>query len=209
MSSSDRLADTVLTVNRARTGEHRDHAAGVIRVDIHAIAAGALGDERYRRRIHFVSLALVDPAHAHVQRALREFELGDIAVEFEQVECAIVFEADAGLAEFKCSTAIAAGLQTIARDQRTIDVGAAPVVLAGRCELDIAGLIGEPGDAVRRICGRGLRGRMRRIRKQDRSGDGGTQKAGGEHDELRSWKNDGLPEIGQRAPNVATRRMRI
>ena len=146
-----RAADAVLAVDGARALEHGHHRAVAVRRDIHAIGAGLAGDKRHGGRVHLVGLAALDPAHAQVQRALGQFHLGGGVVEVEEVECAVVVDAQRRIAQLQGGAAVIAGQQAVAGDQRAIDVGAAPVILSRRREFHVAGRVGEPGDAIGRV----------------------------------------------------------
>jgi len=92
-------------------------------------------------------------AHREVQRALRKFDLHVVLVEVEEVERAVVVDADRGVAEFQHGAAVVAGQQAIADHHRAVDFDRTPVAFPGRRELHLAGQGREPRDASGRLAG--------------------------------------------------------
>src|SRR5574337_692310 len=150
-SFHDFAAGAVLAVHRAGAAEHGHHAAGAAGVVVDAIDAGCRGHECDGGSIHLEILAVAQLAHREVERALREFDLDVVFVEVEEVERAVVVDADRGIAEFQYGAAVVAGQQAIADHHRPVDLDRAPVVVAGGRELHLAGKIGQPRHPAGRL----------------------------------------------------------
>ena len=147
----DGKARAALAVNVAAAAEHGDDGRTAVGFDVDAEHADAIDHECKRRRVDLVALAVVQAAHAQVQRALRQFHLRGVVGEIEEVETRVLIHAHGGGADFQRRARAAVGPQLVACDQRAIQLRLHPVVFAGRYEADIALHVGKPGHAAWRV----------------------------------------------------------
>src|SRR6185437_13767600 len=121
----------VLAVDRGLAVEHGDAGAVAAVVHVHAEGSGAGDYQCQRGRVDLVALALVEVAHAEVQRALGQLHLGEVVVEVEQAEVGAAGHAQHAAAQLQFGTRTVAGGEAVAGGQRPVEVGAGPVLAAG------------------------------------------------------------------------------
>ena len=119
------------------------------RDDIVVVIAG--DHQGHGRRIDLVALALIELAHGEVERALGQFDLGQLIVQAEQAQVGAVGDAQRAAAQLQFGTATLAGGKTVTGRQRAVDVGVAPVGRAGWQEAQVAGHIRQPCHPARWI----------------------------------------------------------
>ena len=140
----------VFAVHGGPAVEHGD--AGLVAVDVHAHAAGLIDHQRHGGRVDLVALALLELAHAEAQRALGQFDLGQLVVQVEQAHVGALVEPQGGAAQFEFGAGIVAAGELVAGGQRAVDAGVAPVAGARRQQAEFAAGPRQPGHpAGRRI----------------------------------------------------------
>ncbi len=156
----DRALRIVFAIHGGAAIERSDLGAAAVVVDVHPECAGPIDDQRHGRRVDFVTLARIEMAHGDVERALGQFDLGQLVIQIEQAEVGLAIHAQGSAAQLQFGAGIAAGGQPVAAGQWTVDAGVAPVLCAGRQETEIAGDIRQPCHLARwvgAVIGGGLR----------------------------------------------------
>ena len=150
------------------------HAGGLaVLADVHAVGAGLVDHQRHGRRVDLVALAVLHVAHGQVHRALGEFDLGELVVERQETEVGVVRDAQRAAVQLQFGAAAVAGGQAVARGQRPVQAGVAPVLITGRQQAHIALTVGKPRDARGRVAARiAVVGRRLRLRQRKTAGAG-------------------------------------
>ena len=91
---------------------HRGRVVGWIHLD--AVVAGAANRERQVGRVDLEALSWPEAAHADLQRALRQLDLGDAVVEIEKRHVAVGAEPDRGAADLQLGARTRVGPQAVA-----------------------------------------------------------------------------------------------
>ena len=172
------VARVVLAVDVAATLEHRDHRRLALRVDVDAVAAGTVHDERERRRVDLVALAAGQAEHAQVHHAFGEFELGEVVVEVQQREGAALVETDRRRADVHFGARVAIGVEAVAGDERAVQRDFGPAVVAGRLEADLSAQVTDARDATRRVRQGSARARREAEHEQHGHGLPGSRQQG-------------------------------
>ena len=111
---------------------HRHRRRVVVGIDIDAVVAGAADREREVGRVDLEALFRREVAHADLQRALRQLDLGDAVVEIEKRHAAAGAEPDRGAADLHLGARARVGPETVAGRQRPVDHRLHPVGLRRR-----------------------------------------------------------------------------
>lgn len=156
IEEADRLAVAhgeigVVAIGRAAAVPHRHRGVAALRIDVDTVLARPRDGEGQGRRVDFVHLVLVEPAHAQVQCALGELHLGGAIVEVQQLQAGALVHAQRRAAQLQLGAGVAVGPQAVAADQRPVERGHHPVVLARRREADVAAQVAHACHAAGRV----------------------------------------------------------
>ena len=130
---------------------HDDRRRIAVGIHLDPVFAGLPQREGEIRRVDLEHLVGLEAAHADVQRALRQLQLGDAVVEIEHGDAGAGVHANHRAADLDFGPRTRIRPEAVAGGQRPIDRGLHPIVLAGGRETDRAGHVAETRDARRRI----------------------------------------------------------
>ncbi len=173
----DAIAGAALAIDRAAALEDRHHRRIALRGDVDAVVAGPVDDERERRRVDLVGLAVEQALDLQVQRALGQLDLDDVVVDVEEGQARAIVHAQHRGADLQLDARVAVGIEAVAADQRAVDHRLAPAVVAAGLEARVAADVAHAGDAAGRIGQRGAGERdqdQRQQRPSHREGRAGS-----------------------------------
>ena len=130
---------------------HKNFRGTAVGIDFDAVFAGLAQGKGEVRRVDFEYLVGVKPAHAHIQSALRQLQLGDTVVEIENRYTRVGMHANHCAADLDFGAPARIRPQAVAAGQWSIDARLHPIIFAGRRETDRAGHVAQACHARRRI----------------------------------------------------------
>jgi hypothetical protein len=110
---------------------HDDRRCGSVRIHFDPVCARLPEGEGEVRRVDFEHLVLIEAAHADIQRALRQLQLGDLVVEIEDGYAGAGAHANHRAADLDFGARTRIRPEAVAGGQRPVDRGLYPVILAG------------------------------------------------------------------------------
>ena len=141
----------VFAVHLTLSLAHDDRRGVAIGIHFDPVFAGLAQREGEIRRVDLEQLVGFEAAHADVQFALRQLQLGDAVVEVEHRYCGTGIHADHRRADLDLGARTRVRPEAVAGGHRPVDAGLHPVVLAGGRETDRAGHVAEARDARGRV----------------------------------------------------------
>ena len=147
-------------VNRVRVAAASDfplafanrHKRGVARfVHVDAVPAGAENGEGQIRGVYFESVVVVEPAHANVQRAFGQTDLGHIVGQVQKRKAGMIGQPDHRVAQMQFRAGTFIRPKFVAGGYGAVDDRRNPIIRACRIERNVAVGVGQSSHAAWRI----------------------------------------------------------